>query len=111
TALEYDEWLGSRFGPVLELVEEATLADSRFADDENGIELGPFPFGAAAQVDERALQRGDFIVASDHARLDAFDAPRGDAEGARLRAQDDVAPQRLVGAFDVYILLDDVEHA
>ena len=50
---------------------------------------------------ERVLQSVEFGVAADHARLDAFDAARGDAKRARLGAQHEVGDDRLVHALDL----------
>ncbi len=99
--------LGPRLGPVLELVEQPALADAGLADHRDR--------GIAARHDRRwkaSCSCSSSASRADHAGLDAFDAARGDAEGARLGALHQVGGERLVDALDLHRRLRlDVEHA
>ncbi len=92
-SLEVTHPLRPQFDPVIELVEQAALAQAGVADDGDAA-----AFGGGHNRAERFLQRGQFGVAADHARLDALDAAGGGAEGARLGPQHDIDRHRLLPA-------------
>jgi hypothetical protein len=69
-----------------EFVKQPRLAEPRVADDRQDAQLTVF-----AHRLQRFEQPFEFGVAPDHARLDALDAARAHAEGARPRALDRVS--------------------
>ena len=94
-AAEDEEAFRTRIAPGRELVEQTALADAgigHHADrGETAIDEQPL---------EGVLQRLEFGVAADHPGRDAFDAAAAEAKAARLRAQHEVALDRLVDALD-----------
>ena len=82
--------VGQQFDPVGELVKQSRLAEARVADDRDDVKL--------ALLEDRLKRVGhaaQLALATDHARLDALDAARLHAEGARLGVPDAVELHRL----------------
>jgi len=100
SAAKASEALRARVAPRGELVEQPALADACIGDDADDGEPA-----LAEQPLERVLERLELGVAPDHVRRDAFDAATAETKAPRLRAQHEVAPDRLVDALDGHRLL------
>jgi hypothetical protein len=92
---------------MLQLLDQPALAQPGFGDQGDGVETARLQGG---------LERGDeprqLGVAADQRRLGALDAAGGDAKGARLGAQHEPGPERLVLPLDLDRRLRlEVEHA
>ena len=94
-AVEAEVHLGSRLGPVGELVEQAALADTGIGHHQQHLELP-----LLEQASERDLQAAQFGFAADHARGDALDAARRRAKGTRLGPHHQVRGDGLLDALD-----------
>ena len=93
--------------PVLELVEQPRLADSRLADDRHHPRHRP-----CGDLVVLTLEDAELPVAAHHPGLDAFDAARRHPERSGLRRVDDVDAQRLRLALHVNrVQRGDVEDA
>ena len=93
TAAKHAERFGACAGPGLELVQQPALADTGLGHDSARCEPA-----AHEQLLERMLQRGEFGATPDHARFDALDAARRNAERARPHAAHQVGHDGFVAA-------------
>ena len=77
---EDERSLGACLGPAVELVQQPALAHAGLGHDGDALQ----PCARLQHAPEGVLQQGEFGIAADHLRLDALDAARDNAEGARL---------------------------